>query len=425
MKTHFFTLLLTALLPVCLPAADTLRIEDCRRKAVEASPQQQRKALAEQVFVLQQENIRSNNLPKINLGAQASWQSDVFGLPIESPLFKVPQVPKDQYKITLDASERIWDNRLNQALQTQKNLEKDIALAQSDVDAYQVRESVTDLFCKILLLQESEALLLTAQTDLEQRLKQTQGAIDQGTMLRTAADQIRIQIFKTEQQIASLRADKSTLSQLLGLWTGLPISDQTILAPPTPAPSGGLNWNDAPLRPEYRLIDLQQKNLLLQEDLLRIKSRPRLDAFLQSGMGRPNPFNFFETGFQPFVLVGLRASWTPIDWGNTRRDKQMVQIQAQQFDIQRNAFQQRLQAGLLRDHAEMQKFRDLLRSDDAIIALQEDILRRADAQLKNGVMTMTDYLAQSSLLTQARLSRKTHEIQAMQAHELFLAKSEN
>ncbi|MCC7466985.1 MAG: hypothetical protein IT261_11985, partial [Saprospiraceae bacterium] len=64
-----------------------------------------------------------------------------------------------------------------------------------------------------------------------------------------------------------------------------------------------------------------------------------------------------------------------------------------------------------------------LAQDDAIIALQTDIIRRADAQLKNGVMTMTDYLTQLNILTQAQLNRKTHEIQSIQAREMRLAKT--
>jgi hypothetical protein len=50
-------------------------------------------------------------------------------------------------------------------------------------------------------------------------------------------------------------------------------------------------------------------------------------------------------------------------------------------------------------------------------------VKRADAQVKNGVMTATDYLTQINLLTQARLTKKMHEIQAAQARELWVAKT--
>ena len=144
--------------------------------------------------------------------------------------------------------------------------------------------------------------------------------------------------------------------------------------------------------------------------MLRLKTQPRVELFAQGGLGRPNPFNFFETGFQPFVLFGLRAVWTPFDWGSRGRERQVLALQAQHLEAQRQAFDQRLTAALQKDQAEQVKARALLEQDDAIIALQEDIVRRAEAQVQNGIMTTTDYLAQLNLLTQARLTRKTHEI---------------
>ena len=65
----------------------------------------------------------------------------------------------------------------------------------------------------------------------------------------------------------------------------------------------------------------------------------------------------------------------------------------------------------------------MLAQDDTIIAIQESIVARADAQVKNGLMTMTDYLAQVNLLTQAQLTQKTHELQAIQARENLIAMS--
>ena len=49
-------------------------------------------------------------------------------------------------------------------------------------------------------------------------------------------------------------------------------------------------------------------------------------------------------------------------------------------------------------------------------------MRRADAQVKNGVMTATDYLTQLNILTQARLTQKTHELQLLQSKEILAAK---
>jgi len=93
------------------------------------------------------------------------------------------------------------------------------------------------------------------------------------------------------------------------------------------------------------------------------------------------------------------------------------------LDTQRAALDQRMAASNLKDRGNAAKASALLQQDDAIIALQEDIVQRAEAQVQNGVMTTTDYLAQVNLLTQARLTRKTHEIQALQAIEMYKARN--
>jgi outer membrane protein TolC len=418
MKAAFFILLL---LPLAARASDTLTVQQCRDLAVKNSPLQQKKRYAESANALQISNLRSNSLPRISLGAQATWQSDVFGLPFQLPGSEIPAVPKDQYKLSVDVAQRIWDGGSDRYLRQQRELERDIAAMQADVDVFALREIVTDLYFKALLLQESEAVLEATQADLQARLKQAEAAVAEGAALRTAADQVRIQILKTEQQIAATQADRMALMQVLGQWVGKPAETFSLASSNTgDRATGGPNSG---LRPEHRLFDLQQKSFQLQKDRLSLGLQPRIEAFAQGGFGRPNPFNFFETGFEPFALVGLRAAWTPVDWGNRKRDTQVFDLQAKSIDAQRQFFDQRLEATALKDRADAAKWQAQLAQDDALIALQTDIIRRADAQVKNGVMTMTDYLAQENLLTQAKLTRKAHEVQAAQAREMERARA--
>jgi len=403
------------------PLTDTLTVAQCRDLAAQNSPLQQKKLYAESVAALQIRDLQSNNLPRINIGAQASWQSDVFGFPGDSPFFKIPEVPKDQYRLSVDVSQRIWDGGSDRYLRRQRELERDLASVQTDVDVYQLREVVTDLYFKTLLLQESEAILQASKEDLQNRLKQVEASVAGGVALRTSADQVKIQILKTEQQIAATQVDEQALLEILAKWIGRPQVDFVLAAP---------LWSNAPLqpqaRPEIRLFTLQQGVYQLQKDRLQLTLQPRIEAFAQGGLGRPNPFNFFETGFEPFVLFGLRASWTPFDWGNRRRDAQVFDLQVKNVEAQRLAFEQRLEVNTIRDFWDLNvKYKEQLDQDDAITTLQADIVRRAETQVQNGVMTDTDYLTQLSLLTQSRLTRKTHELQAAQAREMLIAKLGN
>ncbi len=398
-----------------LNAQEAFTVEQCRQKALENAPLNLQKANAATIAALQTDGLRTGNLPKIAVGGQVTYQSDVFGLPIQSPLFEVPTVPKDQYKLNVDVSQRIWDGNSDKLKKQQYTLDSELAAAQVDADVFSVREVVTDLFFNTLLLQESETILKTTKTDLQNRLKQVEAAISEGVMLRTNADQINIQILKIDQQITGIQSDKQTLMEILALWIGREKVDFTL------APSPPTDNLSILLRPEIRLFDLRSRQLDLAAQMIGLKKQPRIDAFAQGGYGSPNPFNFFETGI--YGLVGIRAQWTPFDWGLSSKEKQVLAIQQKNIAAQRAAFDLRLTAATRKDQREDAKTKALLVQDDQIIAIQESIISRADAQVKNGMMTMTDYLAQVNLLTQAKLTKKTHELQAAQAKERIVARS--
>ncbi|MCK6695858.1 MAG: hypothetical protein L6Q97_27610, partial [Thermoanaerobaculia bacterium] len=171
-----------------------------------------------------------------------------------------------------------------------------------------------------------------------------------------------IQILQTEQQLAAARADQQSLKTILATWIDRPNTDFHLRSPQSVI----RNPQSAILRPEYRLFELQQRNLQLAQDRLRLQIQPRVELFAQGGLGRPNPFNFFETGFEPFAIFGLRALWTPIDWGNRGRERQALALQAGAIDAHRQALDQRLQALSQKDQADQAKAQALLAQDDAI-----------------------------------------------------------
>lgn len=393
---------------------DTVTVAQCRRWATEHSPLQEKKRLSEEVAALQLRNISSNDLPRIAINGQGSYQSDVFKFPIENPLFAVPEIPKDQYKLTADVAQRIWDGRSDRLLREQRDLERALGQAQVDVDAFQLREMVTDLYFKALASDETRKVLETTLDDLKKRRFQAESWVKEGIALRSVADQLSIQILKTEQQLSANQSDKLLLLSLLEHWTGQDLQGAVFTAGKMiePLPEQALQ------RPEYQLFILQERQLALQKSMLKLREQPRIEAFGQAGYGRPNPFNFFKTGISPFGIVGLRIQWTPIDWGNRKRDTQALSLQSRNIGIQKAVLDQRLKGLDLSDQAEIRKYLDQLPTDDKIIALQEDILKRAEAQVQNGVMTSTDYLSQINLLTQARLNRQLHVLQAQRAAAL-------
>lgn len=397
---------------------DTLTVEQCRQEAVQNFPLQTKKQLAAQVATYQNASISRSNYPKISFGGQASWQSDVVALPFELPNKAIPSIPHDQYTVRAEVSQKIYDGHSARYLQQKASLDQAVTGAQTDLDAFALRETVTELFFNILLLQETEKILQNATNDLKNRREQATAMVNEGVALRTAADQISIRILQNEQQLETVQMDKAALSSLLAIWLK---RDNALFFLRTPEAPKALDA--AQYRPEFALFQVQKQQLQLGKDMLALRKTPKVELFAQAGGGRPNPLNFFETDFQPFFMGGIRAVWTPFDWGVQKKDAAVFEIQQKMVDAQAEAAQQRWQAIYTKNAHEMAKFQAQLASDDAIIRLQDDILQRTKAQVENGVATTADYLTQESLLTQARLNRKNHEILAQKAYQMHVAAS--
>ena len=60
---------------------------------------------------------------------------------------------------------------------------------------------------------------------------------------------------------------------------------------------------------------------------------------------------------------------------------------------------------------EIKKLEQLLLSDNEIIQIREKVIKSSDAQLKNGVITSSEYLIELTNLFEAKNILKTHEVQ--------------
>jgi outer membrane protein TolC len=126
--------------------------------------------------------------------------------------------------------------------------------------------------------------------------------VTEGAALRTTADQVKVQILKTQQQIAGLEADRQSALELLGKWMRTDVSKAALNA--DLSPRANLPEGDISVRPEMRLFSVQLQQLSAGKDALSLKKQPKVELFAQGGFGRPNPFNFFETSLNPFGTAG-------------------------------------------------------------------------------------------------------------------------
>ena len=103
----FLTLIL-GIFPLLLPAQQVLTLEACLSLVEENYPLARQKVLLEQQFQSEVNILEMQKLPKLDLNAQSTYQSEVTRIPIDLPNATILPPNKDQYRATVDVNQLIY-----------------------------------------------------------------------------------------------------------------------------------------------------------------------------------------------------------------------------------------------------------------------------------------------------------------------------
>jgi hypothetical protein len=110
-------------------------------------------------------------------------------------------------------------------------------------------------------------------------------------------------------------------------------------------------------------------------------------------------------------MVGLKANWNVFDWNKSKTEKQLLSISSAIVSSEKETFLLKNKIQLQVMENEIIKTEDILKTDSEIITLRKDVIKSLDAQLKNGVITSSEYLVEFTNLYEAKANQKMHEIQ--------------
>jgi outer membrane protein TolC len=421
MKKIVILLLVVSMTAVVSAQESSLSLQQCYLMAIQNHPLSAQNALLEKSSQLQQKIWDENNLPQLNLNGQVTYQSAVTELPIKIPNITVPEIPRDQFKVTLDANQVIYGGGtvLNQNLVEQNNLA--ISKQGTETDLYKIKERINLIYFNILLTNNTLDILKINKEELETRLKKIESGVKNGVLLPVNATILKAEIIKVEQKQIENESQRTALTTLLGVLVGSTVPDNTKFAEPDIL----IDLNHySNLRPEFRLFDLQQQKMNAMKNLTLTRKNPRVFAFGNLGYGRPG-LNMFKEEAELFYIVGAKVTWNFWNWHQTSQEIQMLDLSKEMIENQKKAFDLNTRASIQQFLSDITKTSELLKTDDEIIALRAEITANASAQLENGVITATEYLTEYNAEVQARLLKSLHEIQLIQAKAGYQAATGN
>lgn len=386
---------------------DTISLLYCQQLALDNYPLIRQKELLSEAAGIKIKNLSTNYFPQIALNGQATYQSAVTEIPQISPMFDFPSMSKDQYKVTLDVNQMVWDGGITSA---QKKLETSglqVEQMSVDVEIAKIKEQVNLIYFNILLAQQNEKVVGNIQDELQSKLKKIEAGIKNEVLLQSNADVLKAEIIKTEQQLIELANAKSAALNMLAEFINRPLYETTELKIPDDITIVPVYDNK---RLEMQLLDLQMNKLDISKSLINTKVMPRFFAFGQGGYGRPG-FNMLSNDFDFFYIVGAKMTWNISGFFQSGREKRIIDIQKNILNTQKETFDKKLKIASQKDAADITKYKQLISKDDEIIRLRQNITKTASTQLENGVITATEYVTELNAEMTARLNLELHKIQ--------------
>lgn len=400
------TTLIVLFLTLNVFAQEKLSLDECYSLVDKNYPLAKQNNLLAKQNAFDKETIKTNKLPQIDFESKATYQSDVIELPISLPDVTITPPNNDQYQATVNINQLIYDGGLTNAALEEKTASLKTGQKQVEVNLYQLKEQVNQLYFSILLIQEKRALLVAKEKELKTTLKEVKAGVKFGTLLPNSDSVLEAELLKIEQQFIELDKDKISNIKSLSQLIGENISATIVLE----NPEISINLETKINRPELDLFQLQKNQIEASEQLIAKKNSPKLFGFATGGYGNPG-LNMLDNSFQTYYMAGLKLSWNVFDWNSNKKQRKSLQVNKEIIDNEQEVFELNTSIELTKHQSEISKISEIIVSDMDIIRLRQKILETSSSQLKNGVITASAYITELTNLYEAENNLKTHNTQ--------------
>ena len=414
MKKLFLSLMI---LPMMVTAQT---LEECQQAAERNYPLIRQYGLIEKTTELTVANIRKGWLPQVSASAQATYQSDVVAFPEQMQAvyqqmgLNMKGLTKDQYRVGIDVSQTIYDGG---AISSQKAVARGqgkVQAAQNEVNIYNVRKRVNEMYFSLLMLDEQILLNHDLQELFRGNEQKLASMVRQGTAAESDLQNVKAERLNVVQQATSLESQKRMLQRMLSTFCGIEVKEVT--KPALQASALTSPQQEAAARPEMRLFDAQLNLADAQEKALNSAMMPKLGLFAQGFYGYPG-LNMFEDmmrrDWSLNGIIGARLTWNIGALYTRKNDKAKLQLQRDMTESNREVFLFNNNLEQIQQNEDIARFQKLMADDEEIITLRSAVRKAAESKLSHGIIDVNDLVREINAENAARVQQSMHEIEML------------
>ncbi len=393
-------------------------LDDCQQAAEKNYPLIQQYGLIEKTTQLTVANIQKGWLPQVSAQAQATYQSDVTAWPSEMKAMMsgmgidMRGLTKDQYRVGIDVQQTIYDGGV---IGSQKRIAREqgkVQAAQNEVNIYNVRKRVNEMYFGLLLIDEQIKLNTDLQTLLAGNERKLESMTKRGTAAESDLQSVKAERLNAVQKGTELVSQKQMLQRMLSTFCGIEINN--IQKPQVK--SDGRNLATGNQRPELKVLDAQISVLNAQEKALNAALMPKVGVFAQGFYGYPG-LNMFEDMMRHKWslngLVGARVSWTIGALYTRKNDKAKLQLQRDMTESSREVFLFNNNLEQIQQNENIERYQKLMAHDGEIISLRQAVRKAAESKLAHGIIDVNDLVREINQENAACVQQSVHEIEML------------
>ena len=416
----FLSLLLSA---VAFTGVSGQTLEECQQAAERNYPLIQQMDLIRQTTELNVQNIEKGWLPQVSASAQATLQSDVTAFPEQIQTvyqqmgIDMKGLRKDQYRVGIDVQQTIYDGG---AIRNQKEVARErgnVELAQNEVNMYNVRHRVNEMYFSLLLLDDQIRLNRDLQELLEANEKKLSTMLKGGTAAESDFLNVKAERMNVVQQLTNLETQRQAVARMLSVFCGIEVKEPS-------KPSATAVQLAGNQRPELRLVDAQLRLVEAQEKALNSALLPRLGVFAQGFYGYPGLNMFEDMMHRQWSLngiVGARLQWNIGALYTRKNDKAKLNLLRQSAENSREVFLFNNNLEQIQQSESISRYQKLMEADEEIIRLRSQVRKAAESKLRHGIIDVNDLLREINAENAARVQQSIHEIEMLK--EIFELKN--
>jgi outer membrane protein TolC len=406
-------ILFVFLAPFTVYSQKILTLKECYEKAYTDAPVTAEKEAYSDIWQIKDKNLSKGWLPTLDANGSFIYNSsvvdmtDVLGsLPVPGIADLIKPLPHEQYRITVDINQVIYDGGAIKGARALEKADLNINEKQTETDLYKLRGQINGYYFNLLLLDRQKELLQNYHELIKKRIASMNSALASGVILRSDIDVLTSEKIKLLQQISENEIRKASLMKILSGLTGIEINDSTKFVLPSP----GEELPDELTRPELQIFDLRKEQLAATLQIIQSKQMPRAFGFATLGYGNPPGSNFFKDEFAPYYILGAGIKWNIFDWNKAKDEKQVINIQQGIIENRKNDLSDNLKRLLDSKSAEISSLRSLIESDSELIGIRKRITAAAESQYENNTITATEYMNEMNSEKQALINYEIHKI---------------